>query len=67
VAARAANLSKIYGKGDTQVVALDNVTVAFPAGQYTAVMDTTHAHSGSSALKASIWTPNPRSSKEIGR
>ncbi len=37
-AARAANLSKIYGKGDTQVVALDNVTVDFPAGQYTAVM-----------------------------
>jgi putative ABC transport system ATP-binding protein len=38
VAARAANLSKIYGKGDTQVVALDDVTVEFPAGQYTAVM-----------------------------
>jgi putative ABC transport system ATP-binding protein len=38
VAARAANLSKIYGEGDTQVVALDNVTVEFPAGQYTAVM-----------------------------
>jgi putative ABC transport system ATP-binding protein len=37
-AARSANLSKIYGKGDTQVVALDNVTVDFPAGQYTAVM-----------------------------
>ena len=37
-AARAANLSKIYGKGDTQVVALDNVTVDFPAGQFTAIM-----------------------------
>jgi putative ABC transport system ATP-binding protein len=38
VAARAANLSKIFGQGDTQVLALDNVSVEFPAGQYTAVM-----------------------------
>jgi putative ABC transport system ATP-binding protein len=38
VAARAANLSKVYGQGDTQVVALDDVTVEFPAGRYTAVM-----------------------------
>jgi putative ABC transport system ATP-binding protein len=38
VAARAANLSKIYGEGDTKVVALDKITVEFPAGQYTAVM-----------------------------
>jgi putative ABC transport system ATP-binding protein len=37
-AARALNLTKIYGQGDTQVVALDNVSVDFPAGQYTAVM-----------------------------
>jgi putative ABC transport system ATP-binding protein len=37
-AVRAANLSKIYGQGDTQVVALNDVTVEFPAGQYTAVM-----------------------------
>jgi putative ABC transport system ATP-binding protein len=38
VAAHAVNLSKIYGQGDTQVVALDNVSVDFPSGQYTAVM-----------------------------
>ena len=38
MAARAANLSKIYGGGDTKVIALDDVTVEFPSGRYTAVM-----------------------------
>jgi putative ABC transport system ATP-binding protein len=38
VAARTEHLSKVYGKGDTQVVALDDVTVQFPAGQFTAIM-----------------------------
>ena len=38
VAARAVDLSKVYGSGDTQVVALDHVTVDFPAAQMTAIM-----------------------------
>ena len=38
LAARAANLSKIYGEGETRVVALDGVTVGFPRGEYTAIM-----------------------------
>ncbi len=37
-AVRAENVSKIYGSGDTQVVALDGVSVEFPAAQFTAVM-----------------------------
>ncbi|WP_424215528.1 ABC transporter ATP-binding protein [Streptomyces sp. BI20] len=38
VAARAVNVSKVYGQGETQVVALDNVSVDFVQGQFTAIM-----------------------------
>ncbi|MFE3995865.1 ABC transporter ATP-binding protein [Streptomyces goshikiensis] len=38
VAARATQLSKVYGQGETQVVALDNVSVDFAQGQFTAIM-----------------------------
>ncbi|MEU9714636.1 ABC transporter ATP-binding protein [Streptomyces sp. NPDC047976] len=38
VAARATQLSKVYGQGETQVVALDNVSVDFGQGQFTAIM-----------------------------
>lgn len=37
-AARAESMSKVYGEGDTRVVALDDVTVSFPTGQFTAIM-----------------------------
>ncbi|WP_232827333.1 ABC transporter ATP-binding protein [Jiangella endophytica] len=37
-AARAVDLTKIYGKDDTQVVALGGVTVEFAAGRFTAIM-----------------------------
>ncbi len=37
-AARAINATKIYGSGDTQVKALDNVSVDFERGKFTAVM-----------------------------
>ena len=37
-AARAESVSKIYGEGSTAVRALDDVTVAFPAGKFTAIM-----------------------------
>jgi putative ABC transport system ATP-binding protein len=37
-AARAVDLTKIYGHGDTQVSALAGVTVEFRTGQYTAIM-----------------------------
>ncbi|MFD2119993.1 ABC transporter ATP-binding protein [Streptomyces cirratus] len=38
VAARATQLSKVYGQGETQVVALDNVSVDFGQGRFTAIM-----------------------------
>ncbi len=37
-AARSAALTKVYGAGDTEVVALDAVDVAFARGEYTAIM-----------------------------
>ncbi|MFD5430046.1 ABC transporter ATP-binding protein [Streptomyces sp. NPDC127084] len=38
VAARAVDLSKVYGEGETQVVALDRVSVDFRQGEFTAIM-----------------------------
>ncbi|MFJ7022921.1 ABC transporter ATP-binding protein [Streptomyces sp. NPDC101117] len=38
VAARATDLSKIYGQGETQVVALDRVSVEFRQAEFTAIM-----------------------------
>jgi putative ABC transport system ATP-binding protein len=38
VAARAEAVSKVYGRGDSAVTALDSVTVDFPAGAFTAIM-----------------------------
>ncbi|GAA3372276.1 ABC transporter ATP-binding protein [Streptomyces sannanensis] len=38
VAARAVELSKVYGQGETQVVALDRVSVDFVQGEFTAIM-----------------------------
>ena len=37
-AVRTVHLSKIYGQGDTQVVALNDVSVTFIKGQFTAIM-----------------------------
>ncbi len=38
LAARSTGLVKIYGHGETAVRALDNVSVEFPRGQYSAIM-----------------------------
>ena len=38
VAARAIGASKVYGKGDTEVRALDSIDVEFGQAQYTAIM-----------------------------
>ncbi|MFE6741111.1 ABC transporter ATP-binding protein [Streptomyces tubercidicus] len=38
VAARAVDLTKVYGEGETRVVALDSVSVEFGGGQFTAIM-----------------------------
>ncbi|MFH8348188.1 ATP-binding cassette domain-containing protein, partial [Streptomyces sp. NPDC018045] len=38
VAARATDLSKVYGEGETRVVALDQVSVEFGRARFTAIM-----------------------------
>ena len=38
IAASARGATKVYGRGDTQVTALDQVDVAFEAGRFTAIM-----------------------------
>ena len=38
VAARADHATKVYGKGDTAVTALDDVTIDFERGRFTAIM-----------------------------
>ena len=38
VAAHAVGITKTYGKGEAQVVALDEVSVEFPTGKFTAIM-----------------------------
>ena len=38
LAARAESATKVYGRGSTEVLALDDVTVGLPAGRFTAVM-----------------------------
>lgn len=38
IAARAVNVSKVYGSGDTQVHALSGVSVDFARGEFTAIM-----------------------------
>src|SRR5256714_13656000 len=38
VAARAIKVSRVYGEGDAQVRALDDISVEFPQGRFTAVM-----------------------------
>ncbi|MFE3153086.1 ABC transporter ATP-binding protein [Streptomyces sp. NPDC059218] len=37
-AASTSDLSKVYGSGDTQVVALDRVSISFEEGEFTAIM-----------------------------
>lgn len=59
VAARATDLSKIYGQGETQVVALDRVSVEFRQAEFTAIMGP--SGSGKSTLMHCVawpWTPS---------
>jgi putative ABC transport system ATP-binding protein len=47
-AARAVGLSKVYGQGETRVIALNDVSIDFAAGEFTAIMGP--SGSGKSAL-----------------
>jgi putative ABC transport system ATP-binding protein len=52
LAARTESATKVYGSGDTQVTALDNVDVTFTKGQFTAIMGP--SGSGKSTLMHSL-------------
>src|SRR6478672_1017171 len=64
VAARAVDASKVYGRGDTEVRALDHVTVDFATARFTAIMGPSgsgkstlmHALAGLDTLTSgSVW------------
>ena len=62
-AARAINLHKVYGSGDTQVAALDGVTVEFHPGQFTAIMGP--SGSGKSTLMHCLAALDDATSGEV--
>ncbi len=59
-AAYATGLSKVYGGGETRVVALDSVTVDFGRGRFTAIMGP--SGSGKSTLMPRSRAPTRRRS-----
>jgi hypothetical protein len=52
---------KVYGKGQTEVRALDGVTVEFAAGRYTAVMGPSGSGIHPAALRGRTTRPRPPS------
>ena len=56
---RLQGVSKIYGSGDAQVRALDDVSVGFGAGEFTAIMgpSSTPPHPGTSSSKTPTSPP----------
>ena len=65
VAARAEDAVKVYGKGQTEVRALDGVTVEFAARRYTAVMGPSGSGNPPCCTAWPAWTasrPSGRSS-----
>ena len=57
VAARAVTATKVYGKGDAEVRALDGVTVDFAPSRFTAIM----GPSGSDIWRPPTFVGNPGS------
>ncbi len=62
-AARAQDLTRVYGAGDTAVRALDGVTVAFATGEFTAIMGP--SGSGKSTLMHTMAGLDTASSGEV--
>jgi putative ABC transport system ATP-binding protein len=64
-AARVVDAVKVYGRGDTEVRALDGVSVDFPAGRFTAIMGPSgsgkstlmHCAAGLDTLTSGTWCP----------
>jgi putative ABC transport system ATP-binding protein len=63
VAARAVDASKIYGKGEAEVRALDHVSVAFETGRFTAIMGP--SGSGKSTLMHALAGLDPLTSGAV--
>ena len=63
IASRAVSARKIYGRGDTAVRALDDVTVGFPSGQFTAIMGP--SGSGKSTLMHCLAGLDPLTSGQV--
>ena len=55
-AARTEDAVKIYGKGQTEVRALDGVSVEFAAGRYTAVMGPSGSGKSTCCTAWPAWT-----------
>ncbi|MFF3390075.1 ABC transporter ATP-binding protein [Streptomyces sp. NPDC002669] len=62
-AASTSDLSKVYGSGDTQVVALDRVSISFEEGEFTAIMGP--SGSGKSTLMHCVAGLDPASSGSV--
>jgi putative ABC transport system ATP-binding protein len=63
VAARAVDATKVYGKGDTEVRALDNVNVDFATSRFTAIMGP--SGSGKSTLMHALAGLDPLTSGSV--
>ncbi|MFD3659235.1 hypothetical protein ACFWVF_01320 [Streptomyces sp. NPDC058659] len=58
-AARVPDAVKVYGRGDTEVRALDGVSVDFPAGRFTVVVGPSGSGSPPSCTASPGSTPSP--------
>jgi putative ABC transport system ATP-binding protein len=63
IAARAVGASKVYGRGDATVTALDDVTVGFARGRFTAIMGP--SGSGKSTLMHCLAGLDPLTSGQV--
>jgi putative ABC transport system ATP-binding protein len=59
-AARAVGLSKVYGQGETRVVALNDVSTDFAPGEFTAIMGPSGSGKSTLCTVQPLWTqPRP--------
>jgi ABC-type glutathione transport system ATPase component len=67
IAARAVDATKIYGSGDTEVRALDGVTVDFPVGEFSAIMGPSGSGKSRSCTAWPVSTRSPRAPPSSAR
>ena len=59
MAASVIDATKVYGKGATEVRALDGVTLDFPSGQFSAIMGPSGGATGSASSSRPITWSRP--------